>query len=95
FGGCGYSPGQGDYADYADYTYYCADASGGGPPPPLVSKRNKSAEGPGGSPGAGGQVKALPASELPLTGDHPAIVALIGLSFLMIGAGGRMRLDRR
>lgn len=59
-----------------DYTY-CDEGAGGGIPTS------------GGPPVPRGEPVALPASTLPLTGGSPAVIALFGLSLLLIGLGGR------
>ena len=67
-----------DAAD-ADYTYVCLAASGGGPTP-VPSHPARAVQ----------QAQAL--HTLPLTGGQPILVGLIGLSFVLGGAGLRLRL---
>lgn len=91
--GCDYTSGEGDYqycgcsfgGTEGDYTY-CEDAAGNGGPPPIDKD--------GGGPGIAPVVQTLSATELPLTGGDPGLVALAGAGLLLAGAGGR-RLSRR
>ena len=84
--GCGDEVGtEGDYV-------YCPAARPGGGPGARVdddddSGGGKRRGGPGGDVDA---AQALP-NTLPLTGGHPAVISMIGLGFLMVGAGGRLQ----
>lgn len=71
---------EGDYL-------YCA-ASPTSATAPAVEKRTERRRS---EPAAVNASQALPAS-LPLTGGNPSVVALIGLGFVLVGLGGRLRL---
>ena len=96
--GCGGADGtDGDYTycgcdvdtvgTEGDYVY-CAAGEGG----PRTDKPEN-----GGQPQvvAATTPQALPASTLPMTGDNPITLAMIGLGFVLVGAGGRLTLRSR
>jgi hypothetical protein len=67
----------------ADYAYVCPVDSGA---PPRPVRRKRGAVQP--LPAA---VQPLPAGTLPVTGGEPLMIALVGLGFLLTGAGLRTR----
>ncbi len=61
----------------ADYVY--CDAAGAGEPRPTAKKAPAVA-----------RAQALPAGTLPYTGSSPGLVALLGLSLVLVGVGARL-----
>jgi len=86
-GGCGDEVGT-----EGDYVYCPAARPGGGPGARVEDDDDDSGGGKrrGRPAGDVDAAQALP-NTLPLTGGHPAVIAMIGLGFLMVGAGGRLQ----
>lgn len=92
---CDYTSGEGDYeycggcrlgadGDYVDYVDYCVRT-----PTTTVEE-----DGGGGEPEIAPVVQTLSATELPLTGGDPGLVALFGSGLVLVGIGGRLRMKR-
>lgn len=74
-----------------DYVYCAAAVPGGGEPRSRARRRRTSGPRSRSREDAVSAVRTLPAS-LPLTGGSPLVIALIGVGFVLIGTGGRLRL---
>lgn len=83
-------------ADYDYCTYEDAAAGRGDPdvPKPTVTARNDEDDSIAATT-VQAQAVPLQAGTLPATGGSPAIIALIGLSFVLIGTGGRLMMASR